>query len=100
MRKVIRIHIFKHLKFFKGESVSTDNKKKNRKRTPIVAIGKFHERLDLRKKTGYEVQILKLVGKDEQYVSIETRVLRWKTYQSHIHNEIRQLRGSVNNNIK
>ena len=57
VRKVIRRHIFKELKFVKGEGTLTDTKKtdkgknKNkRQRTPVYAIGKCHERPDLRKK--------------------------------------------------
>ena len=107
LRKVIRKHIFKQLKFVKGEGTATDNKKtdkgknKNkRQRTPVYAIGKCHERPDLRKKTGYEVKILSEVGKDERTSTIVSRALWWKTYQSHVHNEIRQLRGRVNNNVK
>ena len=107
VRKVIRRHIFKELKFVKGEGTLTDTKKtdkgknKNkRQRPPVYAIGKCHERPDLRKKTGYEVRILNEVGKDERNSTIVSRALWWKTYQSHVHNEIRQLRGRVNNNVK
>ena len=107
VRKVIRKHIFKQLKFVKGEGTATDTKKtdkgknKNkRQRTPVYAIGKCHERPDLRKKTGYEVKILSEVGKDERTSTIVSRALWWKTYQSHVYNEIRQLRGRVNNNVK
>ena len=103
LKKVIRKHIFKHLKFVKGEGTAHDNKKTDkgkRQRTPVYAIGKCHERPDLRKKTGYEVKILSEVGKDERTSTIVSRALWWKTYQSHVHNEIRQLRGRVNNNVK
>ena len=55
LKKVIRKHIFKHLKFVKGEGIATDTKKTNkgnnknkRERTPVYAIGKCHERPDLR----------------------------------------------------
>lgn len=107
VRKVIRKHIFKELKFVKGEGTLNDTKKadkrknKNkRQRTPVYAIGKCHERPDLRKKTGYEVKILNEVGKDDRNSVIFSRALWWKTYQSHVHHEIRQLRGRVNNNVK
>ena len=57
VRKVIRRHIFKELKFVKGEGTLTDTKKtdkgknKNkRQRTPVYAIGKSHERPDLKGK--------------------------------------------------
>ena len=103
LKKVIRKHIFKHLKFVKGEGTAHDNKKTvkgKRQRTPVYAIGKCHERPDLRKKTGYEVKILSEVGKDERTSTIVSRALWWKTYQSHVYNEIRQLRGRVNNNVK
>lgn len=103
LKKVIRKHIFKHLKFVKGEGTAPDTKKTDkgqRQRTPVFAIGKCHERPDLRKKTGYEVKILSEVGKDERTSTIVSRALWWKTYQSHVYNEIRQLRGRVNNNLK
>ena len=103
LKKVIRKHIFKNLKFVKGEGTAHDTKKTvkgQRQRTPVYAIGKCHERPDLRKKTGYEVKILNEVGKDERTSTIVSRALWWKTYQSHVYNEIRQLRGRVNNNVK
>ena len=103
LKKVIRKHIFKHLKFVKGEGTAHDTKKTvkgQRQHTPVYAIGKCHERPDLRKKTGYEVKILSEVGKDERTSTIVSRALWWKTYQSHVYNEIRQLRGRVNNNVK
>ena len=103
LKKVIRKHIFKHLKFVKGEGTAPDTKKTDkgkRQRSPVYAIGKCHEHPDLRKKTGYEVKILSEVGKDERTSTIVSRALWWKIYQSHVYNEIRQLRGRVNNNLK
>ena len=82
LKKVIRKHIFKHLKFVKGEGTAPDTKKtdkgKNenkRQRSPVFADGKYHECPDLRKKTGYEVKILNEVGKDERTSAIVSRAL-------------------------
>ena len=57
VRKVIRKHIFKQLKFVKGEGANTDTKKtdkgknKNKRQsTPVYVIGKCHEHSDLREK--------------------------------------------------
>ncbi len=59
-----------------------------------------HERPDLTKQTGYECKILRLVGINETITSITAQVLWWKTYNSYVHQEIRQLHGRMNNAMK
>ena len=56
VRKVVRQHIFKHLKFCKGEGTKSANnfeeKTKNDK-----AFGTSHKKTDLRKTKGYEYML-------------------------------------------
>ena len=63
-------------------------------------FGKCHERPDLTRLSGYEYQILKLVGLSEEDTSLVRRALWWKTYNMYVHQEIRQLRGRMNAGIK
>ena len=97
IRQVIRNHIFKHVKFVKGEGSIPGAKKDMRsKRCKELVYGRCHERPDLTKSTGYECEILRLVGYTNENSSITTRALWWKTYNTYIHHEIRQLRGRMN----
>ena len=101
IRQVIRNHIFKHVKFVKGEgSVPTHKKDTKSRQLKNLMFGKCHERPDLTRQSGYECQILKMVGLDEHDTSLVRRALWWKTYNSYIHQEIRQLRGRMNAGIK
>ena len=101
IRQVIRNHIFKHVKFVKGEGSVATNRKDNRSRQlKNLMFGKCHERPDLTRQSGYENQILKLVGLGEHDTSFVKRALWWKTYNNYIHQEIRQLRGRMNAGIK
>ena len=59
-----------------------------------------HEKPDLTKLTGYEYQILRLAGMSETDTTISTQALWWKTYNSYMHQEIRQLCGRMNTAIK
>ena len=43
---------------------------------------------------------MKLMDITEQYTWIEKRALWWKTYSSHIHKEIKQMRGRTTTAIK
>ena len=63
-----------------------------RKKTNQLTFGKCHERPDLTKLTGYECQILRMVGLSEIDATIFKQALWWKTYNSHVHKEIRQMR--------
>ena len=101
IRQVIRNHIFKHVKFVKGEgSVPTQKKDTKTRQLKNLMFGKCHERPDLTRQSGYECQILKMVGLDEHDTTLVRRALWWKTYNSYIHQEIRQLRGRMNAGIK
>ena len=63
-------------------------------------FGKYRERPDLTRLSGYKCQILKLVGLSEEDTSLARHVLWWKTYNMYVHQEIRQLRGRMNAGIK
>ena len=101
LRQVIRNQIFKHVKFVKGEGgVSVSKRDKKTRQMKKLLFGKCHERPDLTKLTGYECQILKMVGLSEENASLTRRALWWKTYNIYVHQEIRQLRGRMNSNLK
>jgi len=101
IRQVIRNHIFKHVKFVKGEgSIPTKKKDNKSRRLKNLMFGKCHERPDLTRLLGYEYEILKLVGLGEEDTSLVRRALWWKTYNIYVHQEIRQLRGRMNAGIK
>ena len=101
LRQVIRNHIFKHVKFFKGEGTVPSQKKDNKsKQLKHLLFGKCHERPDLTILTGYECQILRMIGLSEENTSVTRRALWWKTYNTYVHQEIRQLRGRMNAGIK
>ena len=101
LRQVIRNHIFKHVKFVKGEGAKPCAKKdlKTKKANQLL-FGKCHERPDLTKLTGYECQILRMVGLSEIDATIIKQALWWKTYNSQVHKEIRQMRGRMNAAMK
>ena len=81
----------------KGEGSIPGAKKDIRsKRCKELVYGRCHEQPDLTKSTGYECEILRLVGYTNENSSITTRALWWKTYNTYIHHEIRQLRGRMN----
>ena len=101
LRQVIRNHIFKHVKFVKGEGTVPSHRKDNKsKQLKHLLFGKCHERPDLTMLTGYECQILRMVGLSEEDTSVTRRALWWKTYNTYVHQEIRQLRGRMNAGIK
>ena len=101
LRQVIRNHIFKHVKFVKGEGAVPTQKKDNKSRQlKKLLFGKCHERPDLTRQSGYECQILRIVGMSYEDTSITRRALWWKTYNTYVHQEIRQLRGRMNAGIK
>ena len=101
LRQVIRNHIFKHVKFVKGEGAVPTRKKDNKSRQlKKLSFGKCHERPDLTRLTGYECQILSMVGMSLEDASLIRRALWWKTYNIYVHQEIRQLRGRMNAGIK
>ena len=99
VRKVVRQHIFKHLKFCKGEGTKSANnfEKKTKK---DKAFGTSHEKADLRKTTGYEYNVMKLTGYCKLNRSLTDRAMWWKSYNDHVIEEIRQLRGRTSSGIK
>lgn len=100
-RQVIRNHIFKHLKFVKGDGTKPCAKKDQKsKNKPATIFSRCHERPDLIMQTGYECNFLRLVGMSETDTTIATQALWWKTYNSYVHQEIRQLRGRMNAAMK
>ena len=79
------------MKFVKGEGSVPTHKKDNKSRQlKNLMFGKCHERPDLTRQSGYECQILKMVGLDECDTSLVRRTLWWKTYNSYIHQEIQK----------
>ena len=67
--QVVRNHIFKHVKFVKGEGVKSkvQQNSKKAKRKQIDLFGKSHERPDLTIRNGYAYNIMRLVGLDEEF---------------------------------
>ena len=102
IRQIVRNHIFKHVKFVKGEGVKSkaQQNRKKAKRKQIDLFGKSHERPDLTIRNGYAYNIMRFVGLDKERTSITRRALWWKTYNVHVHQEIRQLRGRMNAAMK
>jgi len=100
LRLVIRNHIFKHVKFIKGEGAKKTDKGTKKKNSKNLVFGKCHERPDLTKTSGYEYAIMDLVGLNDDKATLVKRALYWKTYNNYIHKEIRELRGRVNAAIK
>ena len=91
----------KHVKFVKGEGAIPTHKKDNKSRQlKNLLFGKCHKRPDLTKLSGYECQILRMVGLSHEDTSLTRRALWWKTYNTYVHQEIRQLRGRMNAGIK
>ena len=93
VRKVIRTHIFKHVKFCKGEGNTSRWNPFEKQNTKIWLYGKSHEKADLSKRTGYEHNIMKLVGHDENNQSLTDRALWWKTYNIHVIKKLDSLEG-------
>ena len=101
VRQVICNHIFKHVKFVKSKGATPTHKRDIKtKRLKNLVYGKCHERPDLTRLSGYECEILKLVGLGNKDTSVIRRALWWKTYNNYVHHEIRQLRGRMNTAIK
>lgn len=102
VKQIVRNNIFKHVKFVKGEGVQNVNsnvERQNRKCT-IKEYGKCHEKADLTKQSGYEYNVMKLAGINEKNCSLTERALYWKTYNTYVRDEIRQMRGRMSASIK
>ena len=94
VKQIVRNNIFKHVKFVKGEGVQNVNsnvERQNRKCT-IKEYGKCHEKADLTKQSGYEYNVMKLAGINEKNCSLTERALYWKSYNTYVRVEIRQMR--------
>ena len=61
VRKLIRIHIFKHVKIYKGEGMKSPTNSFEKKNAKILQYGKSHKKEDLSKLVGYGYYIMKLV---------------------------------------
>ena len=59
-----------------------------------------HERPDLTKQGGHELKILRLMGLSKLNTYIAAQALWWKTYNSYVHQEIKQMRGRINAAMK
>ena len=88
------------MKFCKGEGLKASSNQMEKKSAKLLLFGKSHEKADLTKRHGYEYNIMKLSGYDEDNRSITGRTLWWKTYNDHIIEEIRQLRGRMSGGIE
>ena len=74
LRQVIRNHIFKHVKYVKGGGAVLSQKKENKSRQlKHLLIGNCHDRPNLIIITGYECQILRMVGLSEEDTSVTRR---------------------------
>ena len=100
LRHVIHSHIFKHVKFVKGEGALLSHKKKQITTIEKISFGKCHEISDLTMLSRYECQTLRTVELSEKDSSVLRRALWLKMYNTYVHQEIRQLRGRMNSGIK
>lgn len=102
LKRIIRNNIYKTVKFLRGEGNSNLGTRTDMMRTlqSIPIIGKSHDFADLNKKTGYEVEILKLCGLEEGKKTLTQRCDWWKTYCGSIKKELRNQRGRQQYNIR
>ena len=98
--RIIRYHIFKQVKFCKGEGAKILTNSFEKKNAKILKYRKSHEKADLTKKVGYEYNIMKLSGYSEETTSLTDRALWWKSYNEEVIEEIRQQKGRVSSAIK
>ena len=59
-----------------------------------------HKKADLTKTTGYEYNVMKLTGYCQENRTLTDRAMWWKSYNDHVIEEIRQLRGRTSSGIK
>ena len=100
LRLVIRNHIFRHVKFVKGEGAQKTDKGTKKNNSKNLVFGKCYERPDLTNISGYEHAIMDLVGLNDDKTTLVKIALYWKTYNNYIHKEIGELRGRANVAIK
>ena len=99
VRKIVRDNVFQQVKFCRGEGASKQGKSSNNVAMKR-AFGKSHDAPDLTLRNGYAYEILILSGNGEDKKSLTERALWWKTYNTYVLHEVRQLRSSMNFNVK
>ena len=67
--------MFKHLKLYREEGARSYRNWFERKNTNIIPFIKLYERADLTQNTGYQYNIMKLLGYDEETTSLSQRPL-------------------------
>ena len=67
-------HMFKHVTFCKGEGTKSEGSHFEKKNSKILLYDKYHEKAGLSNRIGYEYNIMKLVGYDENNRSLTDRV--------------------------
>ena len=82
--EVICNHIFKRVKFIKGEGANVIVNVDKRNNSKNLVYIKYHERADLAKITGYEYALMKSVGLTEENSALVKQFLWWKTYNNHV----------------
>ena len=73
VRKAIRTHVFKHVKFYKGEGNKSPANSFEKKNAKILQYSKCHEKANLSKRVECDYNIIKLVGFDENTRSLIDR---------------------------
>ena len=84
VKKVIHNNIFKHVTFCKDEgrkAVSNNSEQKNKK---IIKLGKSREKADLSRSIGYQYNIMKFSGYDEENRALMDRAL-YDTQDTYVH---------------
>ena len=98
--RVIWNYMFKYLTFCRGEGVRSCTKYFERMNTKSILFSNSHQRADVIQKTDYQYDIMKLLGYDDKNISLSNRNLGLKTYNEHVIDEIRQLRGRRSSRLK
>ena len=100
VREVIRTHIFKLVKFCKGEETKSRRNTFKKQNAKTWLYGKSNEKKNLSKQIGYEYNIMKLVGYNKNTQSLTDKTLWWKTYNEYVIEEVRQFRGRMSTGMK
>ena len=89
VKRVIISNIFKHIHLCKGEGVKAASNIFQQKNKKLIESDKSHNKVDLSKSIGYQYNIMKLSGYDEENMSFMDRTLWWETYKNHAIEKIR-----------
>ena len=94
IQDVVKEHIFKKIKFCKGEGVAIVRSKEGKRlqEAKKVEYGKTHERFDLTG-PGYALEVMKKCDVTEDQYSLQEQALWWKVYGSPVKEEIMSVRG-------